>query len=175
MGGVEAKMAGLDVLSCCMSDHDKEQKNRSRKIDKQLAREKIVFRRTIKILLLGAGESGKSTFLKQMRIIHGQDFDDEAIKEFKSVVFGNIVRGVKVLIDARAKLNIPWGDTVNEKHAHFVFGFSNNKVLDEPTFQDYVEPIKGLWTDSGIISAFDRRREFQLVSINIGQVLFLTI
>ena len=36
-------------------------------IDKALAKEKITFRRTIKILLLGAGESGKSTFLKQMK------------------------------------------------------------------------------------------------------------
>ncbi|XP_069123245.1 guanine nucleotide-binding protein subunit alpha-12-like isoform X1 [Argopecten irradians] len=155
------------VMSCCMSDQEREQKSRSRNIDKTLAKEKVQFRRTIKILLLGAGESGKSTFLKQMRIIHGQNFDDEALREFKVVIFANIVRGMRVLIDARDKLGIPWGDEANAKHAVYVFSYDTNNKLDETTFWDYVEPMKKLWGDSGILAAFDRRREFQLITKRI--------
>lgn len=134
-------------------------------IDKALAKEKITFRRTIKILLLGAGESGKSTFLKQMKIIHGQEFDDEAVKEFKTVIYGNIVKGLRVLIDARDKLNIPWGEEGISRHGSYVFGCENANKLDEVSFQNYVEPMKALWKDSGIQQAYDRRREFQLVCI----------
>jgi guanine nucleotide-binding protein subunit alpha-13 len=50
-------------------------------------------KRLVKILLLGAGESGKSTFLKQMRIIHGQDFDQRAKEEFRGTIFSNVIKG----------------------------------------------------------------------------------
>lgn len=153
-----------DIFMCCVSDQEQEQRNRSKTIDKQIAKEKIQFRRTVKILLLGAGESGKSTFLKQMRIIHGDDFDEEQVREYKQTIYLNIVKGMRVLIDARDKLGLPWEDEANVKHAHFVFSYDNSKI-DESVFQDYVEPIRKLWKDSGIMAAFDRRREFQLVSI----------
>jgi len=52
----------------------------------------------VKLLLLGAGESGKSTFLKQMRILHGEGYDKEALMKFRSVVYSNIVKGMKVIM-----------------------------------------------------------------------------
>lgn len=47
----------------------------------------------MKLLLLGAGESGKSTFLKQMRIIHGVNFEPELIKEYQTIIYQNVIRG----------------------------------------------------------------------------------
>lgn len=171
-GGVFTKMADF-MLGCCMSDEERIQKNRSKTIDKQLAKEKLQFRRTVKILLLGSGESGKSTFLKQMRIINGRDFVEEELRTFRPIIYGNIVKGMKVLIDAREKLHIPWGDENNIKHANLVFTYDNNVKLDETVFHPYVEPMQLLWRDSGIKTAFDRRREFQLVSLQFSLKLYL--
>ncbi|XP_013094975.2 guanine nucleotide-binding protein subunit alpha-12-like isoform X1 [Biomphalaria glabrata] len=156
-------MADL-FLSCCGNELEKAQKNHSREIDRKLNRDRLAFRRTVRVLLLGAGESGKSTFLKQMRIIHGQEFDDEQIREYRNVIYNNILKGMRVLIDARQKLHIPWGDESCAKDATKVFDFNANGVLklDSAVFCDYVDSLKKLWSDSGIRTAFDRRREYQL-------------
>ena len=151
------------IFSCYDTDEDKSQRRTSRAIDRQLEKDKLQYRRTVKILLLGSGESGKSTFLKQMRIIHGNNFVAEELKQFKVVIYGNVVKGMKVLIDARDKLRIPWGDSHNDKRASFIFGYDSNIKLEEPVFAQFVPAIVELWKDTGIRTAFDRRREFQLV------------
>lgn len=74
-------------------DAEREARRRSREIDAMLARERRAVRRLVKILLLGAGESGKSTFLKQMRIIHGQDWDLAAREEFRATIYSNVIKG----------------------------------------------------------------------------------
>uniref|UniRef100_A0A671FAA5 G protein subunit alpha 12 n=1 Tax=Rhinolophus ferrumequinum TaxID=59479 RepID=A0A671FAA5_RHIFE len=145
-------------------DAEREARRRSRDIDAGLARERRAVRRLVKILLLGAGESGKSTFLKQMRIIHGREFDQKALLEFRDTIFDNILKGSKVLVDARDKLGIPWQYSENEKHAMFLMAFENKAGLPvEPaTFQLYVPALSALWRDCGIREAFSRRSEFQL-------------
>ena len=159
-------MADVRLWVCCNSyDDEKLQRNRSRAIDKQIKQEKLHFRRTVKILLLGSGESGKSTFLKQMRIIHGDEFGEDDLQQYKTVIYGNIIKGMKVLIDARDKLHIPWGNEKNAIHADKVWSYSNNILLDEPIFLHYASDLLVLRDDSGIKNAFDRRREFQLVSM----------
>lgn len=45
----------------------------------------------IKLLLLGAGESGKSTIFKQMRIIYGSPRTDEDLRMFGVVIRSNII------------------------------------------------------------------------------------
>ncbi|XP_062999455.1 guanine nucleotide-binding protein subunit alpha-12 [Elgaria multicarinata webbii] len=145
-------------------DAEREARRRSREIDAMLARERRSVRRLVKILLLGAGESGKSTFLKQMRIIHGREFDQKALLEFRATIYENILKGCKVLVDARDKLGIPWQYTENEKHGMFLMAFENKAGIPiEPSvFQLYVPALTGLWKDSGIKEAFGRRSEYQL-------------
>ncbi|KAG2455306.1 guanine nucleotide-binding protein subunit alpha-12a [Polypterus senegalus] len=143
---------------------ERDARRRSREIDSRLAQERRSIRRLVRILLLGAGESGKSTFLKQMRIIHGKEFDQKALLEFRDTIFENIIKGMRVLVDAREKLGIPWQNTENEKHGMFVMAFENKAGLTvEPsTFQHYVPALRALWQDSGILEAYGRRNEFQL-------------
>ncbi|XP_023670696.1 guanine nucleotide-binding protein subunit alpha-12 isoform X2 [Paramormyrops kingsleyae] len=129
-----------------------------------LARERRSIRRLVKILLLGAGESGKSTFLKQMRIIHGKEFGQKALLEFRDTIFENIIKGMRVLVDARDKLRIPWQNSENEKHGMFVMAFESKAgvPVETCTFQLYVPALHALWSDSGIQTAYSRHSEFQL-------------
>ena len=152
---------------CCKSytNEDSEQTRKSRKIDAMLAKDKRQFRKQVKLLLLGAGESGKSTFLKQMKIIHGQSLIDDmnTVEEYREIIYSNILKGMKVLIDARNKLSIDWGSEDSISHAHHVFSFDNKVRISGLVFRQYVQSISQLWSDSGIQLAFERRVEFQLV------------
>jgi energy-coupling factor transporter ATP-binding protein EcfA2 len=64
------------------NDHDQTSKAISKNIDKYLADQKKEYQTTHRLLLLGAGESGKSTIVKQMRILHVNGFDERE-KRFK--------------------------------------------------------------------------------------------
>lgn len=163
-------LAAMAALYCCTSDEAKRQSFVSRAIDRQLARDKRRLRQTVKVLLLGSGESGKSTFLKQMRIINGRQFAEDELKQFKLTIYVNIVMGMRVLIDARDKLHIPWGDEGNAPVADFIFRYDPNIKIEEPVFAQFVPRILELWKDEAIRRAYDRRREYQLVGSGISVV-----
>uniref|UniRef100_H3CS75 G protein subunit alpha 12 n=1 Tax=Tetraodon nigroviridis TaxID=99883 RepID=H3CS75_TETNG len=146
-------------------ESSREARRKSREIDAMLARERRAVRRLVKILLLGAGESGKSTFLKQMRIINGQEFDKKALLDFRDTIYENILKGMRVLVDARDKLGISWQSGENEKQGMLVMSWEGRVGVSgvEPgEFQLYVMALGALWADSGIQEAYTRRSEFQL-------------
>ncbi|XP_004071948.1 guanine nucleotide-binding protein subunit alpha-13 [Oryzias latipes] len=153
--------------NCLLTSGEVEQLRKSKEIDKCLSKDKTYVKRLVKILLLGAGESGKSTFLKQMRIIHGQDFDQRAKEEFRATIFSNVIKGIRVLVDAREKLHIPWGNPSNHHHGETMMAFDTRSArahgtVESKIFQHYLPSIAALWADEGIQNAYDRRREFQL-------------
>lgn len=86
-------MLKVCLPTCLLNAGEADQIRKSKEIDRNLSREKTYVKRLVKILLLGAGESGKSTFLKQMRIIHGQDFDQQAREDFKGTIYSNVIKG----------------------------------------------------------------------------------
>ncbi|XP_029540677.1 guanine nucleotide-binding protein subunit alpha-13-like [Oncorhynchus nerka] len=154
--------------ACLLTSTEVEQLRKSKAIDKSISRDKTYVKRLVKILLLGAGESGKSTFLKQMRIIHGQDFDQQAREEFRAIIYSNVIKGVRVLVDAREKLQIPWGSSDNQVHGDNVMSFDTRSSMmvhgqvETSVFLKYLPSIQALWADVAIQHAYDRRREFQL-------------
>ncbi|XP_052467293.1 guanine nucleotide-binding protein subunit alpha-13 isoform X3 [Carassius gibelio] len=156
------------IHNCLLSSAEIDQIRKSKEIDKSLEQEKTFVKKLVKILLLGAGESGKSTFLKQMRIIYGQDFDQRAKEEYRDTIYSNVIKGVRVLVDAREKLHIPWGDPENQVHGETMMAFDTRSsimakgMVETKVFLNYLPSIRALWQDSGIQNAYDRRREFQL-------------
>jgi len=147
-------------MACCLSEEAKEQKRINQEIEKQLKRDKREARKELKLLLLGTGESGKSTFIKQMRIIHGAGYSDEDKRGFIKLVYQNIFMAMQSMIDAVHLLQLTYTNPDNQEHAELVKSkvYENITTFEEP----FITAIKSLWGDPGIQDCYDRRREYQL-------------
>ncbi|XP_029916805.1 guanine nucleotide-binding protein subunit alpha-14 [Myripristis murdjan] len=148
------------MAGCCTSAEDRENQRINEEIEKQLRRDKKDSRRELKLLLLGTGESGKSTFIKQMRIIHGGGYTEEDKRSYAKLVYQNIYTSMQSMIRAMEMLSIPFSDSQNQSHANSILEVEVDKVdkLDE----NHVAAIKSLWNDTGVQESYDRRREYQL-------------
>jgi hypothetical protein len=70
----------------------------SRNIDNALEAAKHEDEGKIKMLLLGAGESGKSTIFKQMRLLYGTERSDDDLRMYGVVARSNIVVVIRKLL-----------------------------------------------------------------------------
>ena len=150
-------------MGCMLSktQEDKEAAERSKMIDRTLKTDKLREAKDVKLLLLGAGESGKSTIVKQMKIIHENGFSSEECSQFKGVVCSNILQSIKVILKAMSRLEIQYDDTdraEDERKLFTLAGTSEEDVLTD----ELVTIIKRLWADKGVQTCFGRAREYQL-------------
>jgi hypothetical protein len=74
-------------------------------IDRELDRARQQEELKVKLLLLGAGESGKSTIFKQMRILHGSPRTEDDLRMYGVVVRSNIITAVRKLCQLLRSLN----------------------------------------------------------------------
>jgi len=109
-------------------------------------------------LLLGTGESGKSTFAKQLKILHMAGFNKEELAHYKSVLYANIMVGISTLIDQAPKL----GYTVNPELANKLTLFADPNIGNILLTPEIAEDIKVIWKDSAIQSAYENRAQYQL-------------
>lgn len=75
-----------------------EESKKSRKIDKEIAQEKESIQTQVVLLLLGTGESGKSTLAKQLRVINNVEFTLKERMNFTSLVHSNIIGAMKLIL-----------------------------------------------------------------------------
>lgn len=88
------------------STQDNEAKQRTKQIDQQLEEDARATRDDIKLLLLGAGESGKSTIAKQMHILHMEGFSEEDRQAYLPVVYSNTIEVMSTIVAAMHALGV---------------------------------------------------------------------
>jgi len=77
------------------------------------------------IILTGAGESGKSTIVKQMKIIHETGYSKEECEQYRPVVYSNTIQSLMAIIRAMGQLRINFADSnraVVSYHFQFEYG-----------------------------------------------------
>lgn len=151
-------------MTCCLASclHN-EADIRSKNIDRELKQQRQLLRQQVKILLLGSGESGKSTFLKQMVIIHGRgEFTSEETKQFRQLIYQNCVSSMRTLIQARQHFKLSWEYDDSAEYANYFVNVPSGNNFDVNTFLFLSHYLENLWKDSGIKQAYERRNEFQL-------------
>ncbi|KAF9424917.1 hypothetical protein HW555_000218 [Spodoptera exigua] len=101
-------------MGCAQSAEERAAAARSRQIERNLKEDGIQASKDIKLLLLGAGESGKSTIVKQMKIIHESGFTNEDFKQYRPVVYSNTIQSLVAILRAMPNLGITYGNKDRE-------------------------------------------------------------
>jgi len=60
------------------------------------------------IVFTGIGEAGKSTFIKQMKVIHGGGYSDEERLKYKQQIYQNVYTAIHNLTHAMTKLRVSY-------------------------------------------------------------------
>ncbi|KAH8556852.1 guanine nucleotide binding protein alpha subunit [Umbelopsis sp. PMI_123] len=148
-------------MGCCQSVEDQDGKLRNDEIENQLKRDRANMRNEIKMLLLGAGESGKSTILKQMKLIHDGGYSQDERESFREIIYSNTTQSMRVILEAMETMDIDFENPNNREYAAV--------ILDQPPQieSDVMPPdvgngVKSLWQDRGVRQAFARSNEYQL-------------
>jgi len=131
----------------------------SNPIDESLKKDRKQQQELVKLLLLGAGESGKSTIAKQVKLIHLAGFTDPEIDQYKGTIYANIITSMQTLIQAATDWNLEFSK--EGKDSTYLL---QNTTPDALTDADVVEAVRFLWQkENAIKDAWKRSNEIQVI------------
>mmetsp|Transcript_6665 Transcript_6665/g.8771 ORF Transcript_6665/g.8771 Transcript_6665/m.8771 type:complete len:357 (-) Transcript_6665:257-1327(-) len=148
----------MGICGSRLSAEQKEALRKSKEVDQANEEAFKKEQEKIKLLLLGAGESGKSTIFKQMKVLYGAPLTDDERRQITPVVYNNTISAMKILVDQT--YNFGYEEQVEAQD-----GLKKISLLDDNADIDMEvgQAIKDLWSDPGILKTWDRRNEFQIV------------
>ncbi|KAG0066928.1 Guanine nucleotide-binding protein alpha-2 subunit, partial [Podila epicladia] len=150
-------------MGLCLSAEEKEQKEISQTIDRGLEEDNRRLKKECKILLLGSGESGKSTIVKQMKVIHQGGYSREELATFRLTIYKNLVDSAQALVLAMEKLRLEPVKPENRANADRILDY---RVDADPYFTlsaDIVNAIDSLYHDPITGTCMERSSEFYIM------------
>lgn len=111
----------------------------------------------------GSGESGKSTIVKQMKIIHLKGYSEDELYNYRPTVFKNLVECAKAVITAMQQFDIEPQNEENREYAQYILEYQA-----ESGPQAHIDPqvgiaIQSIWNDPARTVLMDHQTEFYLM------------
>jgi len=136
----------------------------SQQLDKDLQGKNGKESKVYKLLLLGTGESGKSTIFKQMQIIYDSEHGFTAIEKstFKHVIRTNVVECLQALLSGIETFEIPYED---QKSQEFVDTINSLDAHSSDFWvPEIVDCVKALWgNEPAVAKMYEQRSKIQLL------------
>jgi len=153
--------------NCASATQDREAYQRSADIDRIIEEDSQQFRKECKILLLGSGESGKSTVVKQMKIIHQDGFSPEERIAYRAAIYQNLLESAQAIVFAMYKLSIEPADPQNRETVKKISHYELDPSSIDANFrfpEQLALSINRLWRDPVIPQIMDyRSNEFYIM------------
>ncbi|KAH3743307.1 guanine nucleotide-binding protein alpha-1 subunit [Pelomyxa schiedti] len=147
-------------MGCGSSAESQEQTRHNDEINRQLRKDHLAEQRIVKLLLLGAGESGKTTIFKQAKILHCDGLSEEERMVAKLSILNNTLGSIRSLVTAAGNMGL----TLAQTDAANAVMDPQYEVIRAPYPPTFAVHISALWkNDPAIKEAYKRRSEFQLL------------
>jgi len=150
--------------SCCPGGSDEEN---DRLVTKELDHDKKDHRDIKKLLLLGAGSSGKTTFFKQLKCIHGNGFSHKDKQDYQLQIENQIIEQMQKLIVRGRELIEDYGSEYGNLEIKSNDARESASIIavlrrDNPINDEIANHIEILWNDIGIRNTFKLRAKLAI-------------
>ncbi|KAG5244055.1 hypothetical protein OIU76_009076 [Salix suchowensis] len=138
------------------NEADAEENAQAAEIERRIEQETKAEKHIQKLLLLGAGDSGKSTIFKQIKLLFQSGFDEAELKSYIPVIHANVYQTIKILHDGSKELAQNETDSLK-----YVISNENKDIgkklseiggfLDHPPLtKELALEIETLWRDAAV-------------------------
>ncbi|KAI3624151.1 GPA2 [Malassezia furfur] len=142
---------------------DQDAKQKSLDIDKRIDEDSRRGKSEYKILLLGSGESGKSTIVKQMKIIHQNGFTPNELLVYRLSVIKNLIDSAQAVVLALRRFSLEPQELTNREAADRILEYSVPADANLTLPAEMGTMIASLWKDPVIPALLERRGEFYMM------------
>jgi len=111
----------------------------------------------------GSGESGKSTIVKQMKIIHQGGYGMDELRMYRLTIFKNLIDCAKALIAAMRQFDVPPELQANVGNCEFLLEYTIDPDPNSPLDPAVADAVRALWKDPCIPRVMDHQHEFYLM------------
>lgn len=126
----------------------------SRNIEAQIKEERKRSNNQIKLLLLGTGASGKSTFLKQLKVLHKAGFSPTEVEQFKESLPLNAIQSMQKLVQSLQNT----GARISSKTRAKMDKIISVSELDA----EIAEIIAEIWAREDIKDLYEKRNDLNI-------------